>query len=755
MTSQNQTDINSWQQQAHQFLLEAEYAQAANLYEQGIQAEPDVKSYYWHLGLMLLLQGKEEEATTTWLLAMVDGTPEQVDLWTEELLEILATEANRQAAREDYSLAWLIRGHIREIQPTNLLNLLKLIQLAIAIDRFTGEEFSDWEIIQLLATEQLDIVAQNELLQVLKKVLDRTPLHPLAIEFTAACVPHLMPSGTFREQHQVDLITVLLPPAIEIGYSTKQIGMAISLLEICREINQNNAEVLRHLAAFYQNGIDYAKGIELAKECYALVETLPEKVFANHLRLRGMMSAGGYWEEVDAAIQEQKQLIASLVAEEPIELPQATVARLLTSAYFFPYFSDRAAENRQGINQLSQRCQSYFQFQTYETEQVQRYYQQNQRKTLNFSEPNRRIKIGYISHCLKSHSVGWLARWIFEYHNRDRFQIYAYLLTYKEINDPLQDWYISKVESARKLGSKNLEIAEQIYQDDIDILIDLDSITMDLTCEVMALKPAPIQVTWLGWDASGLPTIDYFIADPYVLPDTAQDYYREKIWRLPQTYIAVDGFEVAVPNLKRQHLNIPSDAVLYFTGQKGYKRHPDTSKLQMKIIKEVPNSYLLIKGFADRESIKNFFIQLAEEYDVDPERLRFLPNAPSEPTHRANLGIADVVLDTYPYNGATTTMETLWMGIPMVTRVGEQFAARNSYTMMMNAGITEGIAWTDEEYVEWGIRLGKDEKLRQDISWRLRQGRQTAPLWNAKQFTREMEKAYEQMWEIYVQSNAG
>jgi len=129
-----------------------------------------------------------------------------------------------------------------------------------------------------------------------------------------------------------------------------------------------------------------------------------------------------------------------------------------------------------------------------------------------------------------------------------------------------------------------------------------------------------------------------------------------------------------------------------------------------------------------------------------------LPTVTSEEVHRANLGIADVVLDTYPYNGATTTLETLWMCIPLVTRVGQQFAARNSYTMMMNAGVTEGIAWTDEEYVEWGISLGKDAALRQQISWKLRQSRQTSPLWNAQQFTRDMEKAYEQMWEIYLPS---
>jgi predicted O-linked N-acetylglucosamine transferase (SPINDLY family) len=173
----------------------------------------------------------------------------------------------------------------------------------------------------------------------------------------------------------------------------------------------------------------------------------------------------------------------------------------------------------------------------------------------------------------------------------------------------------------------------------------------------------------------------------------------------------------------------------------------------MDIVKEVPNSYLLIKGWGEQEPLEKFFIQMAEEQGLDGNRLRFLPGVALEETHRANLGVADVVLDTYPYNGATTTMETLWMCIPLVTRVGQQFASRNSYTMIMNAGVTEGIAWTDEEYVEWGIRLGKDSVLRQQISWKLRQSRQTAPLWNAKQFTREMEKAYEQMWQRYLDSH--
>jgi predicted O-linked N-acetylglucosamine transferase (SPINDLY family) len=91
----------------------------------------------------------------------------------------------------------------------------------------------------------------------------------------------------------------------------------------------------------------------------------------------------------------------------------------------------------------------------------------------------------------------------------------------------------------------------------------------------------------------------------------------------------------------------------------------------------------------------------------------------------------------------------LWMGVPLVTRVGETFSARNSYSMLMNVGITEGIAWNAEDYVEWGIRFGKDESLRQQVQWKLRQSRQTSPLWNAKEFTQEMEKAYQAMWTIY------
>jgi predicted O-linked N-acetylglucosamine transferase (SPINDLY family) len=743
MTYNNYSLINTtdWHQQAYQCLIQEDYYQAVSLYEQAITAEPDIQSHYWYLGLALLLQGQGEEAQATWLMAMMEAEPEEADEWNAQLMEVLQVEAERRSRGADYSTALAIREQMQSVQPTALDNLLNIVELAIKLETFTGDELDALGIIELLQAEPPLAVDATWLLQLLKDILDNAPLHPSTLEFAEACLVHV--------QHLPNCLGVLLLAAIQIAATLQQGKQAVKLAELCLSIDSSHPELLRHLSSFYQNTGNYDQGIEMAKQCYALANSLADRVFANNQVLRGLMHAGGRWKEASLVLQKQELLLAELLETQPIDLGRATVVRLYNSTYFLPYFSDRAQKNREITNQVAQLCQANIE--NYAKEDIERY-RQRSKVAPNSGNSTRPLKIGYLSQCMRRHSVGWLARWLFEHHDRDRFQIHGYFVAANGTNqnhDSLHEWYVNQVQKANKLGLDTLEIAERIHQDEIDILVDLDSLTLNISCEVMAFKTAPIQVSWLGWDASGVPTIDYYIADPYVLPEAANEYYTEKIWRLPQTYIAVDGFEVGVPTLRRDRLNIPTDAVVFLSSQGGYKRHPDTTRLQMRIVKEVPNSYFLIKGTADEKSIKSFFEQIAEEEGVDCSKLRFLPDVAFEAVHRANLGIADVVLDTYPYNGATTTLETLWMGIPLVTRVGEQFAARNSYTMMMNAGITEGIAWSDEEYVEWGVRLGKDAKLRQEIAWKLHQSRQTAPLWNGKQFTCEMEKAYEQMWQRY------
>ncbi|MDF5721657.1 MAG: O-linked N-acetylglucosamine transferase, SPINDLY family protein [Rhizonema sp. PD37] len=733
------TERISWQQQAHQYLVKAEYNKAANLYEEAIVAEPNILSHYWNLGLLLLLQGQETEAQMTWMLPIAEAEEKQIQILTTDLLKVLETEAERRETLAEYSLIWLIRQHIREINPDDINNLLKIILLSVELEKFEGIELSECGVLKLLRVKQnLDL--NIELLpQVLQAVLNTVPFHPASLELVEVCLPYF--------SNPEDCFSVLLLAAMKIGHTLKQPALAARILELYLHLDAHNVEILRHLATFHQDSNNYSQGIETAKLCYSLSPELPDKIFALHLVLRGLMMAGGYWEKVCSYCLELESLLQEYIQAQPLPLDEVRTLRLLTPSFAIPHIKDCPVDFRTIQNQMSKIFQKNIR--AIAQEQAKRYSQRiidNKRLVISAKT----LKIGYLSHAFRQHSVGWLARWIFQHHDRKKFKIYNYFANYQLVDDWLQEWYVNQASQAHKLGMNGLEIAEKIYQDEIDILVDLDSITLDISCEVMALKPAPIQVTWLGWDVSGIPAIDYFIADPYVLPNSVQDYYTEKIWRLPQTYIAVDGFEVGVPTLRREELNIPADAVVYLSAQRGYKRHPETTRWQMKIIKEVPNSYFLIKGSSEEEAIKRFFYKIAEEEEVERSRLCFLPNVPLESVHRANLGIADVVLDTYPYNGATTTLETLWMGIPLVTRVGQQFAARNSYTMMMNAGITEGIAWTNEEYVEWGIRLGKDATLRQQIAGKLRQSRATAPLWNGKQFTREMEKAYEQMWQRYL-----
>ncbi len=734
------TDIYNWQNQAEQYFIQEKYSQAAELYEQAIAIEPNA-IYYWHLGLLLLLQGHESEAQMTWMLPMTEADEEQLPIWTNQLFQVLQIEAERRETLAEYSLAWLIRQHMREINPSYINNLLQILILSLKLEKFEQiENLNEWGLIESLKGKNNIEINSELLIQLLKELLNTVPLHPINLNLIEACLPY------FSDPHQC--FSILLPAAMEIGHTWRQTLLASSVLELHLQLEPNNVEVLRHLGAFYQDTRNYSQGIETARLCYSLSESLADKIFALHLLLRGLMSAGGYWQEVCTTCQELETVFQQFIKAERIPIEEARVLRLLMPSFAIPHIKDAPADFRAIHNQVAEIFNNYIQ--ALGQSQGKNYDHQIIHHQSLTHHP-KKLKIGYISYALRSHSVGWLARWLFQHHDRDKFDIHTYFINYKLVNDNLQDWYLNQPGKAWKLGINGLQNADQIYQDKIDILVDLDSITLDVTCEVMALKPAPIQVTWLGWDASGIPAIDYFIADPYVLPDDAQNYYTEKIWRLPQTYIAVDGFEVGVPTLRRDDLDIPMDAVVYLSAQRGYKRHPETTKWQMQIIKQVPNSYFLIKGLSEEETIKRFFYQIAEEEGVDCSRLRFLPLVNSEAVHRANLGIADIVLDTFPYNGATTTLETLWMGIPLVTRVGEQFAARNSYTMMINAGITEGIAWTDEEYIEWGVRLGKDEGLRQQVALKLKASRQTAPLWNGKQFTREMEKAYEQMWQKYIE----
>jgi predicted O-linked N-acetylglucosamine transferase (SPINDLY family) len=716
-----------WNLEAHPYLLSKQYDKVVSFYEQRVEDTPDDILSYWYLGLAYLLNKQEEEAQTAWFFGV--AKTEEIEIASlsytpvDELVNILSAEAIRQKELGDFETSWLICQHCKEVDPNNLSNLLRLVELAIETQSFEPSLLEEIGLAEAIHQADGNSVDREETLNSLEKLFE----YP-SPELIKVCESYLESVDSPQEW-----IPALLKIAHRVGDHLDFPGCAADLLELCNKVSPDNIEVIKCLCHFSINAGRYQHAIKISNQYWKLSESFIDKFLSNYQLLKSLTRAGS-WREV-LPVAERNKAFLQQIFESSQPLSDAIRPYVITASSLLAYSQDDIAENR------------YFQNNTgklfFKTDGESRF---NKTKSNLVLDRERKIKIGYIGSTLRAHSVGWLCRWIFQHHDREKFHISTYL-----VNQVLEDnfyahWFRDRVDSSQAFELNPYKIADKINEDKIDILIDLDSVTLNITYEVMALKPSPVQVTWLGWDAPGLAAVDYFIADPYVLPQDAQSHYQETIWRLPQTYVAVDGFEVGTPELTRQDLNIPNDAVVFFSSQSGSKRHPSTIKLQLKVLKEVPGSYFLIKAIGDSKAVKEIFISLAEQEGVSPDRLRFIDFAKSEYTHRANLQLVDIVLDTYPYNGATTTLETLWMGIPLVTRVGSTFSARNSYAFMMNVGVTEGIAWTDAEYVEWGSRLGRDEHLRQQVNQKLRKSRQSSPLWNAKQFTREMESAYRQMW---------
>ena len=610
-------------EQAKISLEQGDYEQSVELLEQCIEANEENVDYYWYLGLAYLFQEQEENAQTTWLLVMSQGEEEEVVQWTQELLTILEIEAQRQEHTENLKLSWLIRGHIREIEPSLINNLLHLIKLEIKLKYYEPEHLKDWQIVDYLNNNSAQIVD----LQLLAKVIDDFLAFPadINIDLLYASLKHI---DAIEE-----LVEFVKFTAIEMAYQKHNASYAVDLTKVCLHLKPNDLALIDQVFWFSAMANDYPQMVESARKFISLVETPQLQAFGDYKLIDTQVNRGA-WSEAQKLLPIYLKSVQKMIATKPQFLDSLVRGALHSMASPLLYLQDNPSFSRPLHNQLSALFYDFL---------PSWIPWSNEGKKINREYP-RTLNIGYISHTLKRHSVGWLSRWLLHYHNRDKFKIALYLISQVE-DDITQFWFREKADFVYNFPHFPQKIADQIQQDEIDILVDLDSFSNGVTCQVLALKPAPIQVTWLGFDASGLPSVDYFIADPYVLPDNAQDYYQERIWRLPQTYLAVDGFEVAVPNLKREDLGISDDAIIYLTVQTAPKRHPDTIRLQMKILQAVPNSYLLIKGRADQTVIQPLFQDIAQEYGTILDRLRFLEKSPSEEVHRANLSIADVILD--------------------------------------------------------------------------------------------------------------
>jgi predicted O-linked N-acetylglucosamine transferase (SPINDLY family) len=735
-----------WISESWDAIEQENYSIAIKIYEKEVESNPGEILKLFYLGIAYLLNGEEDLAQMTWFSAIAESEDTEFSS-LRSLSNALDREAHRQVEKEKIEISWIIRQYIEEINPSDIINQLELIILSIKLERFSRDLLDEWKTLEILKLNNKDIKLEPKKLQLF--------INSILSHHTHETLEIASELSSFTEDKKM-YCNILLQKAHE--EKTKNLEFAAEIAKICLKFFPENLVVLRAIYLFYSTTSNYKEAISSVTSFCDKAKNSEWELLAIYSLIREK-TRGGEWADLEPIISKYKALMLQLQSSHQDQLEQdldVSIAMPIIPT-MLQYYQDNIVENRYLQNQLSEKFQEnmvkVFIEKNYnrpiEEEPLSQFSYLHKKKI--FQEESK-LRIGFLVSKLKLHSVGWLGRWLFKYYDKSKFDFFLYVTKQNSGDFFTHAWFESTVKKCTYFKAEEyLKVVESIYLDEVDILIDLDSTTSCESCVITALKPAPIQATWLGFDASGIPSIDYFIVDPHLLPEDAQSYYRERLWRLPRTYLAVDGFEIEVPTLSRRDFDIPDDAVVFLSAQTGQKRNPNTVRLQLRILKATPNGYLLIKGWGDDTVIQDLFLKLAREEEVDLNRLHFLKLDQNEFIHRANLQIADVILDTYPYNGATTTLEALWMGVPIVTRLGQQCAARNSYTFMTQVGVTDGIATTDDEYVHWGTRFGNEPQLRQKVNAQLRQSRHTASVWDTKQFVRDMEDAWQEMWEIYKQ----
>jgi predicted O-linked N-acetylglucosamine transferase (SPINDLY family) len=363
--------------------------------------------------------------------------------------------------------------------------------------------------------------------------------------------------------------------------------------------------------------------------------------------------------------------------------------------------------------------------------------------------PRDRLRIGYFSADLHNHATMHLLAGVLECHDRDAFEIHAFSYG-PEIEDAMRARICATVdhfhECARLSDGAIIATARKAG---IDIAVDLKGYTQDARLAPFAARLAPVQVSYLGYPGTvGADFLDYILADATVLSLDQQRFYDEKIIHLPDSYQANDDRRVIAPDTSsRAEAGLPADGFVYCCFNNAYNITPEIFASWMRIMAAVPGSVLWLLA-NDSDSIARLR-GVAEVQGIDPARLVFGPSLPSA-QHLARHRLADLFLDTLPYNAHTTASDALWAGLPVLTQLGQAFAGRVAASLLNAVGLPEMITRDAAAYEALAIAIGRDPVRAAALKAKLAAAIPTAPLFNTPRFTRHLEGAYRMMWQRHA-----
>ncbi len=360
-----------------------------------------------------------------------------------------------------------------------------------------------------------------------------------------------------------------------------------------------------------------------------------------------------------------------------------------------------------------------------------------------------KIIVGYLSNDFRNHAMAQLTLSLYGLHNRDEFKIFCY--SYGEDDG---SYYSARIRQdcdkfVDLTDLSHADAARCIYEDQVDILVDLKGHTKGNRLEISALRPAPVQVRYLGLPCTtGADFVNYIITDRIALPEDHAQYYSEKFVYMPHCYQINDHTqEISNKDWKKSDFGLPEDSFVFCSFNQGYKIEPVMFNTWMNILRQVPESVLWLQG--ENEITETNLRHEAERRGVESTRLIFSGRLPKD-QHLGRLRLADVALDTRIVNGIITTSDSLWAGVPVITLQGSSFSSRVSSSILTAIGLPELITQTTEEYEQIAVDLGRNPERLQEIRQKIAKNRLLEPLFDTPRFARNLEKAYKEMWEIFV-----
>jgi predicted O-linked N-acetylglucosamine transferase (SPINDLY family) len=359
-----------------------------------------------------------------------------------------------------------------------------------------------------------------------------------------------------------------------------------------------------------------------------------------------------------------------------------------------------------------------------------------------------RIRIAYVSSDFREHAVSFLLAGVFARHDKSRFEVTG-ISTGPDDGSELRKRLQQSFERFVDVGKlSDDEIAARIREAEVDILVDLNGFTEGTRMGVFARRPAPIQVGYLGCpETTGADYIDYMIADRFVIPASQEQYYSEKIVYLPDTFQANDSKRQSSDRFRsRADAGLPENAFVFCSFNNNYKLTPAVFDIWMRVLVKISGSVLwLLEGNAD---VKRNLQREAESRGVDSARLIFAPRIEYS-DYLARYRLADLFLDTFPFNAGATAGDALWAGLPLVTCSGDAFASRMAGSLLRAIGMPELITESMADYEALASKLARDPDLMASTKMKLAHNRTSYPLFDTQQFTRNIEVAYSAMHERY------